>query len=164
MKPNMTFEDLAKAQREALTKQGPTTTNEMRAQFLRLRGDFPNEEEALKFINTLSNEEYEKYLNGNNPILLSPDPQLIAAFEAEVEALVQEYNCLGYVPTRFINMLGNDGAFQTIKRLIRVKRPTSGFITYPEKLLSIEALVLKDQYKPLFTDDEKKYCRKLIFI
>jgi len=109
---------------------------------------------------------FDKY-NGTyiEQMLPPPDPKLVAAFEKEVEDLVQEYKTLDLVSILFQNMIGNNGALQTVKRLINVQRTTKGFIYYPEKTppdCMIESLVLKDQYKSLFTDYEINYCRDLI--
>ncbi len=62
MKRGMTFQELAKLGAEALAKQEPVSFEEMRAQALRVRGDFKTEEEALKFVRSLTNEEYENYM------------------------------------------------------------------------------------------------------
>ena len=64
MKPGMTFQERARLGFEALAKQGPVTLEEARAQTLWIRGDFKNKEEALKFVKTLSNEEYINYIRG----------------------------------------------------------------------------------------------------
>jgi hypothetical protein len=64
MKPDITFQERAKLGAEALAKQPPVTLEEMRAQSLRVRGDFPTQEEALKFVRTLTNEEYINYVKG----------------------------------------------------------------------------------------------------
>lgn len=64
MKPGMTFQELAKLGAEALATQPPVTLEETRAQSLWVRGDFPTQEEALKFVRTLTNEEYINYVKG----------------------------------------------------------------------------------------------------
>jgi len=68
MHQNMTFQELAKQQQERQLKRRPHTLNQMRAQALRVRGDFSTNEEALKFVNTLSDEEYMDYINGKTKI------------------------------------------------------------------------------------------------
>ncbi len=62
MKRGMTFQELAKLGAEALAKQPPVTLDEMRAQVLRVRGDFKTQEEVLEFVRSLTNEEYENYM------------------------------------------------------------------------------------------------------
>ncbi len=62
MKRGMTFQERAKLAMEALAKQEPVSFDEMRAQVLRVRGDFKTQEEALKFVRSLTNEEYENYM------------------------------------------------------------------------------------------------------
>jgi hypothetical protein len=67
MKHNMTLDEMAKLGMERLAKQKPTTIEEARAQALWIRKDFPNKEEALKFVRSLSEEEFIKYLHGSKP-------------------------------------------------------------------------------------------------
>jgi hypothetical protein len=67
MKEGMTFKERAKLAMEALAKQGPITLEEAKAQALWIRGDFPNKEEALKFVRSLTQEEYLNYINGSRP-------------------------------------------------------------------------------------------------
>jgi hypothetical protein len=49
---------------EILAKQPPVSLEEMRAQALRVRGDFRTTEEALAFVRTLTNDEYVNYMQG----------------------------------------------------------------------------------------------------
>lgn len=67
----------------------------------------------------------------------------------------------GYIATRFLQMLGTKGGVETAKNLIKKENGTEGF----EKLwemgrldLSVEALVLNEKYKELFTDEEREIC------
>ena len=60
----MTFQEFAKLDAEALAKQGSVILEEARAQSLWLRGDFKTQEEALKFVRTLSDDEYINYVKG----------------------------------------------------------------------------------------------------
>jgi hypothetical protein len=69
----------------------------------------------------------------------------------------------GYRPTRFLQMLSEKGGVETAKSLIKKPGGTEGF----EKLcllgrldLSIEALVIKEEFKSLFTDEDIKLCRE----
>jgi hypothetical protein len=67
MNLNMTFEERAKIGLEMLANRHPHTLNEMKAQALWVRGDFLTKEEALKFVNALSDEEYMDYITVNKP-------------------------------------------------------------------------------------------------
>lgn len=74
---------------------------------------------------------------------------------------IEADNECGYRATRFLQMLGEKGGVATAKSLINKPGGTEGF----EKLwelgrldLSIEALVIKEEYKPLFTDEEIQLC------
>lgn len=62
--PLVNFRERAALGFDNLAKQPPVTLEEARAQVLWLRGDFPNKEEALKFVRTLTNKEYVNYIKG----------------------------------------------------------------------------------------------------
>jgi hypothetical protein len=66
MIPYLTFELRAKICMDMLSKQEPVTLEYARAQTLKIRGDFATIEEALKFVNTLTNDEYINYVQGGN--------------------------------------------------------------------------------------------------
>lgn len=68
----------------------------------------------------------------------------------------------GYVATRFIQMVAEKGGLVTAKELIIKDEDTYGFERLYELKrldLSVEALVLEDKYKDLFTSYEKKKCK-----
>ena len=69
----------------------------------------------------------------------------------------------GYNASRFIQMVAEKGGVVAAKQLICKSGGTDGFATLWEhgRLdISVEAYVLKDEYKELFTDDERKMCRE----
>lgn len=69
----------------------------------------------------------------------------------------------GYNAARFLQMLGEMGGVQTAKRLISKDGGSDGFSKLWElnRLdLSIEALILSESYKDLFTEEEKNICRE----
>ena len=71
-------------------------------------------------------------------------------------------NDCGYIATRFIQMVAEKGGLATAKDLIIKDEDTYGFERLYELKrldLSIEALVLEDKYKNLFTSLEKKRCK-----
>lgn len=67
-----------------------------------------------------------------------------------------------YRATRFKQMVAENGGVITAKKLISKNGGTEGFLRLWEcnRLdLSIEALVLKDKYKELFTNEERRICK-----
>lgn len=72
-------------------------------------------------------------------------------------------NDCGYIATRFIQMVAEKGGLNTAKELISKEEDTYGFERLYELKrldLSVEALVLDDKYRNLFTDIEKKKCKE----
>lgn len=68
----------------------------------------------------------------------------------------------GYVATRFLQMLSEKGGVVTAKNLISKEGGTEGFTKLWEfgRLdLSVEALILKKEYRELFTEEERNMCR-----
>ena len=69
---------------------------------------------------------------------------------------------LNYSATRFMQLITEKGGLIAAKQLISKDGGTSGFATLWEmgRLdLSIEAHVLKPEYKELFTEEEREICR-----
>ena len=69
----------------------------------------------------------------------------------------------GYNATRFIQLVAEKGGITAAKQLINKPGGTDGFITLWQcgRLdLSVEAYVLKEEYRELFTDEERKTCRR----
>ena len=68
-----------------------------------------------------------------------------------------------YNATRFLRMLSEHGGVETARRLIAVEGKTEGFSRLWEcgRLdLTVEALVLKEEYRSLFTEAERELCRQ----
>ena len=68
----------------------------------------------------------------------------------------------GYRPTRFLNLLSELGGVETAKNLINKAEATDGFTKLWElnRLdLSVEALVIAEEFQPLFTDKEIETCK-----
>jgi hypothetical protein len=60
----------------------------------------------------------------------------------------------GYNATRFLQMVANDGGLKTAQKLISAINPSDGFTALWEMSrldLTVEALVIKQKYRPLFT-------------
>ncbi|MCX7747334.1 MAG: hypothetical protein N2645_10655 [Clostridia bacterium] len=69
---------------------------------------------------------------------------------------------LGYRATRFLQMLAEHGGVETAKKLVTKPGGTEGFIVLWEhkKLdLSVENLVLKEEYRSLFSEEIRQICR-----
>ena len=72
-----------------------------------------------------------------------------------------KFEC-GYSGTRFFQMFREYGGVETAKRLLQTPDHQDGLTRLWELRrldLSIEALVLKEQWSPLFTDDELNVAR-----
>jgi len=68
-----------------------------------------------------------------------------------------------YTPTYFLNMIDEMGGLQTAKELLRKKDISSGFTKLYEckRLdLTVEALVLRNPWQQLFTEEEKEIAKK----
>ncbi len=63
----------------------------------------------------------------------------------------------GYVPTYFLNMLNERGGLATANHLLNQKNLSDGFTALYEKGrldLTVEALVVKPLWRPLFSEDQ----------
>lgn len=78
-------------------------------------------------------------------------------FTKELLDNVAEMKQYGYNPTIYTRMISENGAINAAKKLVVKDVQSSGFATLImlRKLeLSVEASVIKDKYKDLFTDAE----------
>lgn len=78
-------------------------------------------------------------------------------FHQALEATVEAAKKRGYIPSYFIRMLAEYGGVETARRLLASDEPQEGlFKLYELGLLhdSMEAVVLCEQFKPLFTEKE----------
>ena len=69
---------------------------------------------------------------------------------------------LGYRPTYFLRMVHEHGGLEAAKRLLRASEAQSGLTRLWECGLldiSMEALVLQERWKPLFSDEERQTAR-----
>jgi len=69
---------------------------------------------------------------------------------------------INYNPSRFIQLVSERGGLAAAKQLIKVDGGTSGFTTLWEHNrldLSVEAHVIKPEYRNLFTEEEIEICR-----
>jgi TIR domain len=93
----------------------------------------------------------------------SSDPQAIKnQFHEAMVNLYKEAAKIGYRATQFIHMVNDNGGVETA-HLLLAKDPTDGFTNLWERKrldLSVEALVLKPQFVPLFDEVERENARK----
>lgn len=83
-------------------------------------------------------------------------------FSAAVVAAVAECKKLGYTPSYFLQMVGEFGAVETARRLISAASVSDGFTRLWElgRLdLTVEALALRDEFQPLFSEPECRQAR-----
>ena len=69
----------------------------------------------------------------------------------------------GYNATRFIQDVSRNGGYAVAKKLIRKSGASDGFTKLWEfrRLdLSVEALVLRPEFYPLFSEEERQICRQ----
>jgi len=82
---------------------------------------------------------------------------LESEFTKALERTIEAAKSHKYFPTYFMQMLAEHGGVETAKRLLATKEPQSGlFELYHIGLLheSMEAVVLQEKFKALFTEDE----------
>ena len=86
---------------------------------------------------------------------------LINKFSSDMESIYHTAAKLGYTPTYFWQMVQSKGGYQAAKQLIHTKNPSSGLTRLWELKrldLSVETHVIKPEYHPLFTDEERHIC------
>jgi hypothetical protein len=69
----------------------------------------------------------------------------------------------GYNPTGFISMIGDYGVQEAVKRLVNSSKPSEGYtrLWELERLdLSVEAIILEEPWKTLYTDKEREKAKK----
>ena len=69
----------------------------------------------------------------------------------------------GYQANRFLQLVGEKGGVSAAKQLIQKPGGTEGFAAlwkHHRLDLSVEAHVLKPEYKTLFTEEERKICKE----
>lgn len=84
------------------------------------------------------------------------------AFTRAMREIYTEATAIGYRPTELLRMLGEHGGIETARRLIR-GTATAGFGKLWEKQrldLSVEALILRSEWRLLFSDEELRIAAK----
>lgn len=83
---------------------------------------------------------------------------LLMQFHKDMLNIYEESKKIGYNASRFKQMVANQGGFNVAKKFILSNNPSEGFVHLweLERLdLTVEALVLKEKYQSLFTEDER---------
>lgn len=86
-------------------------------------------------------------------------------FNREMLALPEATREFGYNPSYFLRMVKKDGGLLAAKKLITKPTISDGLkkLQQAGRLdLSVEATVLKEKYKPLFTDAERQTCLEIL--
>ncbi|MBR5369281.1 MAG: hypothetical protein IK138_08390 [Lachnospiraceae bacterium] len=85
-------------------------------------------------------------------------------FSREMQDIfIKSKNELNYTASRFYQMLNEFGAVETAKKLIHSNELSEGFAILWEKDrldLSVESIVIKEEFSSLFTEEEIDICRK----
>ena len=88
--------------------------------------------------------------------------ELVSQLEAAMHEIRRESRRLGYVPTRFLQMLNEQGVLVTAHQLLASDRHHDGFTRLWDLrrlALSLECVVLKPVFRPLSTEKELNIAR-----
>lgn len=92
-----------------------------------------------------------------------PDAELVRRFDRDMENIYVQANAIGYHATDFLRMLREHGGLDTAHRLLSSATISYGFtqLWLMGRLdLTVEALVLRPEYAPLFSDAELTTARQ----
>lgn len=87
--------------------------------------------------------------------------ELETKFHSDMVSIYIDAKKLKYNASYFWQMVNDRGGYQAAKQLIHTGNPSEGFTRLWElgRLdLSVETHVLKAEYYPLFTDEERRIC------
>jgi 5-methylcytosine-specific restriction protein A len=79
------------------------------------------------------------------------------------KAIKESVEKCNYTPHQFIQMVNEYGAIETAKKLINSSKPSVGYVKLFEKNrldLTVENIVLEEEWSKLFTEDELKKARQ----
>lgn len=83
--------------------------------------------------------------------------------EAMMEVYRRALNECGYKATRFLHMLHDHRGLETARILLHAANVSEGYVALWERKrldLTVEALILAEEWHPLFTDAERETARK----
>lgn len=113
------------------------------------------EEELAKYLKQFWNKKYFSQAIDKN--------QLNKDFHKAMLRIYDESKAIGYTPSKFRQMVANEGGLRTAKKLINSKQLSDGFaeLAHLNRLdLTVEALVLNQVYRILFTELELDIARE----
>jgi hypothetical protein len=88
---------------------------------------------------------------------MTDDPDVRRTFERDMSGIYDAAKAAGYNATRFLVMIREHGGLETARRLLASSDVSYGFTELwmlGRQDLTVEALVLKPDYEPLFTAEE----------
>lgn len=89
--------------------------------------------------------------------------ELEMQFHKDMLSIYENAKKIGYNATRFRQMVANEGGYNVAKKFINNNKPSEGFTSLWElgRLdLTVESLVLQDEYRELFSEVEKETVKK----
>lgn len=93
-----------------------------------------------------------------------PDENLVKEFDRDMLNIFYLAKDVGYIPTRFLQMIEEIGGVETAKRLLSTQNYIQEGIVKLWKLgrldLSIESLVIRIKYRTLFSEKEIETAKK----
>ena len=95
--------------------------------------------------------------------MLQPTPLEIDFHKDMIEIYRKAKEECGYNATRFLQMVSNEGGIKTAKKLLATAEPSDGFTElwrFHRLDLTMENLVLKLKYQPLFSGQEIEIARE----
>jgi 5-methylcytosine-specific restriction enzyme A len=87
----------------------------------------------------------------------------IRQFHKDMLNIYSEAKKVGYEASRFRTMVANQGGYGVAKKFIHNNSPSEGFVNLWERKrldLTVEALILKEDYHSLFTEEERSIVRE----
>jgi hypothetical protein len=84
-------------------------------------------------------------------------------FHKAMIGIYEEAKKNGYTPSYFLRMIADHGAVETARQLVNSEKPSDGFtrLYLRGRLdLSVEALIEKPDWWPLFTKSEREKAKK----
>jgi hypothetical protein len=94
---------------------------------------------------------------------MDEDAERQALFDRTVFEAYESWKTIGYRATRFRQMLGRHGGVETARRLLQIRGVSPGFerLRDAQRLEeTIEFILLRPEFAPLFTADEQATARR----
>lgn len=120
--------------------------------------EFSGGEEANEFLKSRGFLVQEKKQNQNS----SASGNLEIQFHRDMLSIYENAKKIGYNASRFIQMVANQGGLNVAKKFINSINPSDGFtklVLLKRWDLTVEALVLKNEYHSLFSNQEREIAK-----